>query len=93
MLRQLFILTFSVIFLGNMLFAHEKHVHQYIVREAWKLVTYQNPEYKYCDLNAHIGYNETGSAPWKAGPGAATWSSCQQMFLSLSGLLGWSNRT
>jgi len=43
------------------------YVHQYIVREAWKLAKYQVPDLEFTDLSEHIGNNETGNYPWETG--------------------------
>lgn len=61
-------LTLAIIIVASSIFAdtmQQKHVHQYIVREAWKLLKTQYPVVENSDLASHIGNNEIGDAPWE----------------------------
>jgi hypothetical protein len=50
---------FFVLFLSGVIQAHEPEVHQYIVREAWKLLKYQIPQMSSTDINNWVGTDET----------------------------------
>ncbi|HCK99330.1 MAG TPA: hypothetical protein DHW42_04405 [Candidatus Marinimicrobia bacterium] len=68
MIRK-FIIFLIVIFSASLLAEIQQadYIHQYIVREAWKLAKYQCPALESTDLAEHIGNNETGNYPWETG--------------------------
>ncbi|KAF0149749.1 MAG: hypothetical protein FD143_2697 [Ignavibacteria bacterium] len=55
-----------VMSITNLLLAHERLVHQYIVREAYKLLKFYVGQDIY-KMKDHIGYNEIGTGPFTPG--------------------------
>ncbi len=53
------IIKIYFLFLITWLYAHDKIVHQYIVKEAWKLIEYQMPEMETSTMKGWIGNDET----------------------------------
>ena len=58
------LIAFVVVSNGN---SYQDKTHQYIVREAYKLLKQQLPVIEASDLNDHVGYDEEGNLPWETG--------------------------
>ena len=57
---------FLIICITNLLLAHERLVHQHMVREAYKLLKHYVGQDIY-KMKDHIGYNEEGNGTYNSG--------------------------
>ena len=66
-MKRFILIQFIVVFLISHICAYNDEIHQYIVREAYKLLKLQVPPIEEPDLANHVGDNEKGDGPWLEG--------------------------